>query len=172
MFTTMKKMERDLIPPEEPKRRKKTQKEIFEIPKKYTKGLSKAEAKKKTENVKETKRLLKEGKKKEAIELSKKRPTTEDKTKSSNLIKFKKMFGDDVKPLTQKFATVTGVPLSIQKQIIKRGEGAYLSSGSRSSVSSARQWGLGRIYAFYIKGIAGKLDFDKDLFKKVKLKKK
>jgi len=60
MFTTMKKMERDLIPPEEPKRKKKTQKEIFEIPKKYTKGLSKAEAKKKTENVKENAEKQKE----------------------------------------------------------------------------------------------------------------
>ena len=171
MFSTMKKMERELIPPKEKKKRRKTQKEIFELPKKYTKGLSEEDVKKKTENVKKTKELLKKGKKKEAVKLARERPTTEDKTKSSNLIKFKKMFGDDVKPLTQKFATVTGVPLSIQKQIIKRGEGAYLSSSSRSSVSSARQWGLGRVYAFYIKGISGKLDFDKDLFKKVKLKK-
>ena len=172
MFSTMKKMERELIPPKEKKKRRKTQKEIFELPKKYTKGLSEEDVKKKTENVKKTKELLKKGKKKEAIELSKKRPTTEDKTKSTNLIKFKKMFGDDVKPLTQKFASVTGIPLSIQKEIVKRGEGAFLSAGSRSSVSSPRQWGLGRLYAFYIKGISNKLDFDKDLLKKVKLKKK
>ena len=170
MFATMKKMERELIPPKEKKKRRKTQKEIFELPKKYTKGLSEEDVKKKTENVKKTKELLKKGKKKEAIELSKKRPTTEDKTKSSNLIKFKKMFGDDVKPLTQKFASVTGIPLTIQQEIVKRGEGAFLS-GSRASVSSARQWGLGRLFAFYFKSLSGKLDFDKDLFKKVKLKK-
>ncbi len=172
MFSTMKKMERELIPPKEKKKRRKTQKEIFELPKKYTKGLSEEDVKKKTENVKKTKELLKKGKKKEAVKLAQKRPTTEDKTKSSNLIKFKKMFGDDIKPLTQKFASVTGIPLSIQKEIVKRGEGAFLSAGSRSSVSSARQWGLGRLYAFFIKGISGKLDFDKDLLKKVKLKKK
>ena len=170
MFATMKKMERDLIPPEEPKRKKKTQKEIFEIPKKYTKGLSKAQAQKKTENIKETKRLLKQGKKKEAIELSKKRPTTKETKESSFTMRFKKKF-PNVKPLTQKFADVTGIPLLIQKEIVKRGKGAFISAGSRASVSSPTQWGLGRLYAFYFKGISGKLDFDKDLFKKVKLKK-
>ena len=48
--------------------------------------------------------------------------------------------------------------------------GAYLSSGSRATVSSPRQWGIARLYSFYFKGLNKKLDFDKDLEKKVKFK--
>ena len=170
MFSNVRKMEKELIPPEEPKPRKKKQNEIFEIPKKYTKGLTKQKAKEKTENIKKTKELLKKGKKKEAQELAKKRPTIKQTRESSNTIKFKKKF-PNVKPQTKLFADKTGIPLSIQKEIINRGRAAFVSSGSRASVSSPTQWGIARLYAFYIKGIAGKLDFDRDLLKKISLKK-
>ena len=148
------------------KPRIKKEKEIFEIPKKYTEGLSKKDAKKKTENIKETKKLLKEGKKKEAQKLAKKRPTTEDKTKSSFTIRFKKKF-PDIKPRTKGFQQATGIPLAAQKEIVKRGEGAYLSSGSRPSVSSPTQWGIARLYSFYFN--KGKT-FDTDLIKKYNIK--
>ena len=148
------------------KPRIKKEKEIFEIPKKYTEGLSKKDAKKKTENIKETKKLLKEGKKKEAQKLAKKRPTTEDKTKSSFTIRFKKKF-PDIKPRTKGFQQATGIPLGAQKEIVKRGEGAYLSSGSRPSVSSPTQWGIARLYSFYFN--KGKT-FDTDLIKKYNIK--
>lgn len=170
MFATMNKMTKEIVPKEEPKPRKKTQKEIFELPKKYTKGLTKAQAKEKTENVKKTQELLKKGKKKEAQELAKKRPTTKEKKESSNTIRFKKEF-PNVKPLTQKFANATGIPLSIQKEIVNRGRGAFVSAGSRASVSSPTQWGIARLYSFFYKSRAGKLNFDKDLLKKVKIKK-
>jgi len=148
------------------KPKKKTEKEIFEIPKKYTKGLSKKEAKEKTENIKETKELLKKGKKQEAAELAKKRPTTKETKKSSFTIRFKKKF-PNTKPKTQKFAQDTGIPLQAQKEIVKRGEGAFLSAGSRASVSSPTQWGIARLYSFYFN--KGKT-FDKDLIKKYNIK--
>ena len=151
------------------KPKKKTEKEIFEIPEKYKKGLSKKEAKEKTENIKETKELLKKGKKQEAAELAKKRPTTKDTKRSSFTIRFKKKF-PDTKPKTKKFFDKTGIPLKAQNEIVKRGEGAFLSAGSRASVSSPTQWGLARLMAFYIKGIDNKLDFDKDLIKKYNIK--
>jgi hypothetical protein len=141
------------------------------IPKKYLKGLSEKDKEKKKENIKKTKEELKKGNKQKAAEIAKKRPTTKDNKESSNTIKFKKKFGDDVKPNTKKFADKTGIPLSIQKEVIKRGKGAFLSSGSRPSVSSPTQWGIARLYAFYFKGISGKLNFDKDLAEKVKFKK-
>jgi hypothetical protein len=170
MFSNIRKMEKELIPKPEPKPRKKKQGEIFEIPKKYTKGLTKTQAKKKTQNIKETKQLLKQGKKKEAQELAKKRPTTKETKESSFTTRFKKKF-PNVRPKTKLFSEKTGIPLSVQKEIVKRGEGAFLSSGSRASVSSPTQWGIARLYAFYFKAISGKLDFDKDLLKKVSLKK-
>ena len=158
----IKKIQKDM----NKKPKKKIEKEIFEIPKKYTKGLSKKEAKEKTENIKETRKLLKEGKKKEAQKLAKKRPTTEDKKKSSFTIRFKKKF-PNTKPKTQKFAEKTGIPLKAQNEIVKRGEGAFLSAGSRASVSSPTQWGIARLYSFYFN--RGKT-FDTDLIKKYNIK--
>ena len=164
-----RKLTKELIPVEKPKKKKK-QKELFEIPSKYKKGLTKEEAKKKTENIKKTKQLLKENKKKEAEELAKKRPTTKDTKKSSFTVRFNKKF-PNVKTQTKEFEKVTGIPLSIQNKIVKRGEGAFLSSGSRASVSSPTQWGRARLLAFYWKIVDNKLDFDKDLAEKVKIKK-
>ncbi len=141
------------------------------VPKKYLKGLSKSDQEKKKKNIKETKEELKKGNKIKAINIAKKRPTTKENKESSFTIRFKKKFGDNVKPNTQKFADKTGIPLRIQKEIIKRGKGAFLSSGSRASVSSPTQWGYARLYAFYFKAISNKLDFDKDLAKNIKFKK-
>ena len=152
----------NMIKKMEQKPRKKTEEEIFELPKKYTKGLSKKEAKEKTENIKETKELLKKGKKREAAELAKKRPTTKSTKQSSYTIRFKKKF-PDTKPMSNKFALNTGVPLEAQKEIVKRGKGAFLSSGSRASVSSPTAWGISRLYSFYFN--KGKT-FDTDLIKK------
>lgn len=140
------------------------------VQKKYLKGLSKKDKEIKSKNIKETQKLLKEGKKKEAIELSKKRPTTENKKQSGFTTKFKKKF-PNVKPLTKEFTSATGISQKIQKEVVKRGEGAFLSAGSRASVSSPRSWGIARLYAFYFKSIENKLDFDKDLAEKVKFKK-
>ena len=77
----------------------------------------------------------------------------------------------DVKPLTSEFTKATGISLKVQKEVFKRGKGAYATSGSRSSVKSPEQWAYARLYAFYYKSIDGKLDFDKDLAKGIKFKK-
>ena len=134
---------------------------------KYLKGLSEKEKKEKTKNIKETKELLKKGKKKEAIEKAKERPTTKKNVKESSFTtRFKKKF-PGVKPLTQKFANVTGIPLSAQKDVFKKGKGAYLSAGSRATVSSPEQWAYARLYSFYFN--KGKT-FDQEIVKKYKIK--
>jgi len=139
------------------------------VNKKYLEGLSESDQKKKIKNLKETKKLLKEGKQKEAEKLARKRPTT-DKTKTSSFtLQFKKMH-PDVKPLSRGFTIATGIPLKIQKEVFKRGQGAFLSSGSRSSVKNPNTWAYARLYAFYIKSKKGVLDFDKDLVKKINIK--
>ena len=152
------------------KPRKKKETEIFELPKAYVEGLSKEDAKKKTENVKETKKLLKEGRKEQAFELAKKRPTVKSNKQSSYTIRFKKKF-PNIKVGSKEWELKTGIPVSVQKEILKRGMGAFASAGSRASVSSPRAWSISRLYAFYFKGIENKLDFDRDLEKKVKFKK-
>ena len=160
------KLIRDLQKNLNKKPKKKTEKEIFELPKKYTKGLSKKEKKEKTENVKETKKLLKEGEKEKAFELARKRPTTKDKKKSSYTIRFKNKF-PDIKPQTKAMEEATGIPLNAQKEVVKRGQGAFLSSGSRASVSSPQAWSIARLYSFYFN--KGKT-FDTDLVKKYNIK--
>ncbi len=137
---------------------------------KYLKGLNESQKDKKIKNIKETRKLLKEGKKKEAFELASKRPVKKDGSRTSSFTeRFKKKF-PDTKPLTKKFAEKTGIPLVAQKEIFRRGKGAFASAGSRSTVSSPEQWAYARTLAFYFKGIDNKLDFDKDLVKKYNIK--
>ena len=113
------------------KEKKKTEKEIFELPEKYTKGLSKKE-----------------------------------KKKSSYAIRFKKKF-PDIKPQSKAMEKSTGIPLNAQKEVVKRGQGAFVSSGSRASVGSPTQWGIARLYSFYFN--KGKT-FDEDIVKKYNIK--
>ena len=141
------------------------------MPQKYYKGLSEKEKEKKKKNIKQTKKLLDEGKKKEAYKLASKRPSVKQTKKSSYTTRFKNKFGDNIKVPSQEFSSKTGIPLSVQKEVIKRGKGAFASASSRSSVVSPTQWGIARLYAFYFKSISGKLDFDKDLAKNINFKK-
>jgi len=133
---------------------------------KYLKGLTDKQKKQKIANIKKSKKLLKQGKKKQAGELAKKRPTIKSKKKGSGTIAFKKKYGDAVKPLTRQFTIKTGVPLKAQKEVFERGEGAFISAGSRPQVSSKEQWAYARLYTFVMdKGTR----FDQDLVKKYKI---
>jgi len=75
-----------------------------------------------------------------------------------------------IKPNTKDFQDKTGIPLKAQREIVDRGKGAFLTAGSRASVLSPDAWGIARLYAFYIKGIKGRLDFDKDIKRKYGIK--
>ena len=59
----------------------------------------------------------------------------------------------------------SGIPLSILKQVQKRGNAAYLSSGSRNVPMAA--WSMGRVNSF-ISGSGGARKADADLWKKAK----
>ena len=119
------------------------------IPNKYLKGLSNNNKKKKVNLIRRGQYLLRKktkSSKKKAIELSKKRPLSKKKKKSSWTVLFREKYGD-VKVPSQELARLSGMPYGAQKAIIRKGEGAFLSSGSRASVSSATQWGYARLYA-------------------------
>ncbi len=137
---------------------------------KYLTGLTKSEKKKKTANIKKSAKLYKKGKKQEAFKLAKKRPTTNKGKKSTYTIQFKKLH-PNVTAKTSAFTKATGIPMSIQDKIVKRGEAAWVSAGSRSSVGNPTQWGIARLYAFYIKLKKKlKLNHDNDLAKGLKIK--
>lgn len=133
---------------------------------KYTKGLTKTQAKKKVSNIKKSRKLYQKGKKTQAFKMAKKRPTTNSKRKGSGTIAFKKKYGD-VKGLTRLFTSKTGVPMKAQKEVFKRGESAFVTAGSRSSVKSPQQWAYARLYKFVMdRGTR----FDKDIVKKYNIK--
>lgn len=136
---------------------------------KYLKGLSIKEKIDKKKNIKETRKLFELGKKDEAAKLAKKRPTIKQTKQSTFTEQIKKKF-PNIKPNTKDFEDKTGIPLKAQREIIDRGKAAFLTSGSRPQISSPTQWGVARLYAYYIKSIKGTLNFDKDIKKKYNIK--
>jgi len=65
---------------------------------------------------------------------------------------------DSVIPNKQ-LSDATGCSLSALNQIVKKGEGAYFSSGSRPN-QSAQSWGLARLASSLTSGKAAAVDFD------------
>lgn len=140
------------------------------MPPKYYKGLSEKEKKDKKDNIKESKKLYDAGKKKQAFKKASERPRIKSTKKSSYTTRFNKKFPDVKSPPSKSFAESTGIPIADQKTIIKKGEAAYVTSGSRPSVSSPTQWGIARLYAFYFKAIQGKekINQDQEIYDKLK----
>lgn len=139
----------------------------MKVPSKYLLGLSKSQKEKKKRNIKKSRRLYYSGKKKEAYKLSKNRPVSKKKKSSGYTQRFRHKFGKQLKPLSNAFYKKTGIPLLAQKAIVNRGRAAFVTSGSRPSVSSGTAWGYARLYSFYFN--KGKT-FDTDIISKHNIK--
>ena len=85
---------------------------------KYLKGLTLKEKKEKKENIKETRKLFKQGKKKEAAELAKKRPIAKNTVprQSTFTTQIKKMH-PGIKPNTKDFEEKTGIPILLNTSL-------------------------------------------------------
>jgi hypothetical protein len=79
--------------------------------------------------------------------------------KSSHLLDASRIY--NIKNITpnQELAQKTGCKLSALKQIVKKGQGAYFSSGSRPNQTS-QSWGLARLASSLTAGKAAAVDFD------------
>jgi hypothetical protein len=79
--------------------------------------------------------------------------------KSSHLSDASRIY--NIKNITpnQELAQKTGCTLSALKQIVKKGQGAYFSSGSRPN-QTAQSWGLARLASSLTAGKAAAVDFD------------
>lgn len=123
------------------------------IPKKYTANLSRKDKKKQMRSIKKAQRSYRK-KKKEYID----RPKLKSyrSKKSSWVKKFEKKYGKDVKSLKQ-ISKATGIPVKALQKVIKKGKGAYYSSGSRPN-QTASSWGEARMYSFIMGGPARKVD--------------
>ena len=62
----------------------------------------------------------------------------------------------------KEIAKLSGIPYSNALKIVKKGEGAYFSNPSsvRPHITSARAWGVSRLYSAVMGGAASKVDKD------------
>jgi hypothetical protein len=79
--------------------------------------------------------------------------------KSTHILNARKIYNiKNIKP-NKELALKTGCKLSALKQIVKKGEGAYYSSGSRPN-QSPQSWGLARLASSLTSGKAAAVDYD------------
>ena len=78
----------------------------------------------------------------------------------------KKSSGSSSETTLKKYSKQDNVPVGILRQVVKRGKGAYFSSGSRPG-QTPTSWGLARARSF-ASGSGGARKADADLLKKVK----
>jgi len=130
------------------------------IPKKYTIGLSNKDKKKQIKNIKTAKKSYK---KKKYID----RPKLKSyKNKKSGWTKkFKDKYGNITK--LKDIVKATGIPKKALIAVLKKGRGAYYSSGSRPN-QTAESWGRARMYSYIMGGPTRK--YDKEITKKYNVK--
>ena len=88
----------------------------------------------------------------------KKIPSYKNK-KSKHILNAYKIYNiKNIKP-SQELSQKTGCTMSALNQIVKKGEGAYYSSGSRPN-QTAQSWGLARLASSLTSGKAAAVDYD------------
>jgi hypothetical protein len=88
------------------------------------------------------------------------KPVTTFKSRPSSHIKnAQKIYGVEKMVPSNELAKATGCSLDALQQIVKKGEGAYFSSGSRPN-QTAQSWGYARLASALTAGKAAAVDFD------------
>jgi len=77
---------------------------------------------------------------------------------SRHLYQLQKLYGVPTSRPSPALARATGCSVGAMKQIIRKGEGAYYSSGSRPN-QTARSWGLARLASALTGGKAAVVDY-------------
>jgi hypothetical protein len=77
---------------------------------------------------------------------------------SKHIQNARRIYGVDHIGPTKELARKTGCPISALQQIIKKGEGAYYSSGSRPN-QTPQSWGLARLASAITAGNASLVDY-------------
>jgi hypothetical protein len=79
--------------------------------------------------------------------------------KSNHIVNARKIYNIQTITPNKELALKTGCKLSALKQIVKKGEGAYYSSGSRPN-QTAKSWGLARLASSITAGKSAAVDYD------------
>ena len=123
------------------------------IPKRYLPAqLSEKDRRRQKKGIENSRRLYRKG-------IYVPRPHVTFKSKPSTHVKrAKAMFGVEHILPTSELAKATGCPLAVLKGIMKKGEAAYYSGGSRPN-QTAQSWGIVRLASALTGGKASKVDF-------------
>tara|TARA_B110000285_G_scaffold194707_1_gene224544 strand:+ start:781 stop:1308 length:528 start_codon:yes stop_codon:yes gene_type:complete len=121
------------------------------LPKHYTARLSKKDKKKQIRSIKKASRAYDKGK-----YINRPKLKSYRSKKSSWVTKFEKKYGEDIKTYKE-ISKTTGIPLKALKLVVKKGKGAYYSSGSRPN-QTAESWGKARMYSYIMGGPTRKVD--------------
>lgn len=118
------------------------------------KSLSRRDKQKQIDMLKKSKKLYKKNK----YYTRKTLPSYKHK-KSKHILNARKIYNiKNILP-NKELALKTGCSLSALKQIVKKGEGAYYSSGSRPN-QTAKSWGLARLASSLTAGKAAAVDYN------------
>jgi hypothetical protein len=79
--------------------------------------------------------------------------------KSNHILNARKIYDIQNITPTAELAQKTGCKISALQQIVKKGEGAYYSSGSRPN-QTPQSWGLARLASSITSGKAAAVDYD------------
>ena len=120
------------------------------IPKKYTNKLSKKDKQKQIKNIRRSKKLYTKG-----IYVDRPKLKSYKNKKSQWILKFEKKYNHKI--TDKKFIRENIISTRGQNLILKKGRGAYYSSGSRPNQSS-NSWAYARLASVIMGGPARKVD--------------
>jgi hypothetical protein len=128
---------------------------VMKIPLRYLPfGLSTKDSVKQVQMLKKSRSQYKKGK------FFTRKPVPTFKSRSSkHLGHAQKIYGVEKMVPSNELAKATGCSLDALQQIVKKGEGAYFSSGSRPN-QTAQSWGYARLASALTAGKAAAVDFD------------
>lgn len=113
-----------------------------------------------TDKKKQTSMLLRSKRQYKLGKYYTRKPVKSFKSKtSSHIITAKKLYGVETIGATNELAKKTGCSKSSLSKVIRKGEGAYYSSGSRPN-QTAQSWGIARLASALTAGKAGAVDYN------------
>lgn len=127
---------------------------MVRVPIKYVpERLSRRDKRKQTQMLLRSRALYKQGK-----YYTRKRVSSYKHKPSKHVVKARKMYGVDNIVPGPELAKATGCSVNALRQIVKKGEGAYYSSGSRPN-QTAHSWGYARLASAITSGKSAAVDF-------------
>lgn len=127
----------------------------MKVPRRYLPSLNK-----KKDLQKQVKMLIKSRKQYKKGEFFTRKKVKSYKSKTSNHITdAKRIYNIETVAPNKELAKKTGCSLSALKQIMRKGQGAYYSSGSRPNQTS-QSWGLARLASSITAGKSAAVDYD------------